>query len=166
MQRQDAPPARVSIERVVEWVDTDAAGHQHNSAVVRWVEAAEAELYRTLGVADMFPCIPRVQHVLNYRRKLWFGQRVTAIVAVTELGRTSMTFGFEVHGAPHDDVEGGLAAQGTFTVVYVPPGSDRAAPWPQRILDVVRPVDAVRPAEAAKPVDAVGPVEVARSLAR
>ena len=40
---------RASVERTVEWVDTDASGHQHNSAVMRWVESAEAELFlRTL----------------------------------------------------------------------------------------------------------------------
>jgi len=39
-----ADPARVVIERRVEWPDTDADGHQHHSVVMRWVEEAEAAL--------------------------------------------------------------------------------------------------------------------------
>lgn len=122
-----------SIERTVEWVDTDAAGHQHNSAIMRWVEAAEAELFRRLDLPDYFPCAPRVQQVINYRNKLWFGQRITATVSVQKIGRTSLTLGFEVHGQPHEKSGGGLAAHGTFTTAYVPAGAEAAHPWPEHI---------------------------------
>ncbi|EMY33147.1 thioesterase family domain protein [Arthrobacter crystallopoietes BAB-32] len=130
-------PAGASIERTVEWADTDAAGHQHNSAIMRWVEAAEAELFRRLELPDYFPSAPRVQQVINYRAKLWFGQRVTAALTVQKIGRTSMTFAFEVHGQPHEKSAGGLAAYGTFTTAYVPEGADSAAPWPEHIRTAV-----------------------------
>ncbi|NKX55701.1 acyl-CoA thioesterase [Arthrobacter sp. E918] len=131
------------IERTVEWVDTDAAGHQHNSAIVRWVEAAEAELFRRLDLPGYFPCAPRVQHVLNYRGKLWFGQRITATVKVQKIGRTSMTFAFEIHGQPHEKSAGGLAAYGTFTTAYVPEGADAAQPWPGHFLRAITGAGAV-----------------------
>ncbi|MFI2565356.1 acyl-CoA thioesterase [Paenarthrobacter sp. NPDC018779] len=89
-----------SVQRTVEWVDTDASGHQHNSAILRWVEAAEAELFRALELPDYFPSAPRVQQIINYKAKLWFGQRVTASVRVQALGRTSLTLEFEVRGHP------------------------------------------------------------------
>jgi acyl-CoA thioester hydrolase len=127
------PVVSASIDRTVEWVDTDAAGHQHNSAVMRWVEAAEAELFRQLAVPDYFPSAPRVQQIINYRSKLWFGQRITATLALEGIGRTSMTFAFEVHGHPHEKSDGGLAAYGTFTTVFVPQGAERAQPWPEHI---------------------------------
>jgi acyl-CoA thioester hydrolase len=133
MERNDGGLPEVSIERTVEWVDTDAAGHQHNSVIMRWVEAAEAELFRRLQLPDYFPSAPRVQQVINYRAKLWFGQRVTARLSVQELGRTSLTFAFEVHGQPHEQSPGGLAADGTFTTVYVPADSGGAQPWPNHI---------------------------------
>ncbi len=44
-----ADPASVVIERRVEWPDTDAAGHQPHSVVMRWVEEAEAALLERLG---------------------------------------------------------------------------------------------------------------------
>lgn len=124
---------KISVERTVEWADTDASGHQHNSAIMRWVEAAEAELFRRLDLPEYFPSAPRVQQVINYRAKLWFGQHVTATVSVQNIGRTSMTFAFEVSGRPIGETAGGLAAYGTFTTAYVPAGSQTAQPWPEKI---------------------------------
>ncbi|HEV7168830.1 MAG TPA: thioesterase family protein [Micrococcaceae bacterium] len=122
--------AKASIERTVEWVDTDASGHQHNSAIMRWVEAAEAQLVRDLGLDDYFPAAPRVRQEINYRTKLWFGQPVTATVAVVKMGRSSMTYAFEVVGHPFAGHAGGTAADGTVTVVHVPVGSSTGSPWP------------------------------------
>ena len=85
-----------TLVRTIEWVDTDAAGHQHNSAVLRFVEACEAKLFRDLDLPEYFPSAPRVRHELNYRAKLYFGQQVTTTVVVEKIGRTSMTFSFEV----------------------------------------------------------------------
>lgn len=126
-----------SIDRRVEWVDTDASGHQHNSAIIRWVEAAEAELLRGLDLPDYFPSAPRVHQEISYRSKLWFGQLVTARIEVQKLGRTSLTYAFEVHGYPHPKSDGGTAALGTFTVAHVPPGSDKAQPWPANLVEAI-----------------------------
>lgn len=122
-----------SVERTVEWVDTDASGHQHNSAILRWVEAAEAELFRSLELPDYFPSAPRVQQVINYKAKLWFGQRITATVKISELGRTSMTMSFEVASDA-----GEVAAYGTVTTVHVPNGTATAQPWPEHLVRAVR----------------------------
>ncbi|WP_306844842.1 acyl-CoA thioesterase [Paenarthrobacter nicotinovorans] len=118
---------------MVEWADTDAAGHHHNSAIVRWVEAAEAELMRELGIPDYFPVAPRVQQLLNFRGKLWFGQQVIASVWVERVGTSSLTLGFDVVGRPCDRSAGGKAADGTITTVHVPPCSTVSAPWPEKM---------------------------------
>ncbi|WP_405473784.1 acyl-CoA thioesterase [Paenarthrobacter ilicis] len=148
-----------SVERTVEWVDTDASGHQHNSAILRWVEAAEAELFRALDLPDYFPSAPRVQQVINYTSKLWFGQRITATVTIQALGRTSMTMAFEVRahplegsasGTPDGDASDGgtpgggevaageVAAYGTVTTVHVPQGSTSAQPWPAHLVAAIQ----------------------------
>ncbi|MFF2300304.1 acyl-CoA thioesterase [Arthrobacter sp. NPDC058127] len=140
----DAHFPEASVERTVEWVDTDASGHQHNSAILRWVEAAEADLFRKLELPDYFPSAPRVQHVINYKAKLWFGQRVRATVRISALGRTSLTMAFEVHGdsliAPDDarSNDGTLAAFGTVTTAHVPPGAATAQPWPENFVKALR----------------------------
>lgn len=128
------------VERMVEWVDTDASGHQHNSAILRWVESAEAELFRNLDLPDYFPSAPRVQQVINYKAKLWFGQRVTATVRIAALGRTSMTMEFEVrgHSAGAARDAGEVAAFGSVTTAHVPPGATSAQPWPEHFVAAVR----------------------------
>ena len=140
----DVQFAEASVERTVEWVDTDASGHQHNSAILRWVEAAEAELFRKLQLPDYFPSAPRVQQVVNYKAKLWFGQRVTATVKIDTLGRTSLTMSFEVRGersgasngaTPHSST---VAAFGTVTTAHVPAGAATAQPWPEHFAKAVR----------------------------
>ena len=131
--------SRASIERTVEWVDTDASGHQHNSAIMRWVEAAEAQLVRGLGLDDYFPTAPRVRQEINYRAKLWFGQSVTATVTVVKMGRSSMTYAFEVVGHPFAGHPGGAAADGTVTVVHVPVGSSTGSPWPEPMRAALAP---------------------------
>lgn len=126
-----------SIERKVEWIDTDAAGHQHNSAIMRWVESCEAELFRTLELPGYFLLAPRVQHVINYRDKLWFGQQVAITVTVSRIGRSSLTFTFEVVGGTYGDHVGGLAAYGSFTTAHVPVGATKSTPWPDSILSTL-----------------------------
>lgn len=129
------PSESTSIARRVEWVDTDAAGHHHNSAIMRWVEAAEAQLIRELGMTGYFPVSPRVQQVVNFRDKLWFEQEITATIWVERLGSSSLTLSFEIAGQPCDRSAGGRAADGTVTTVHVPLGGHHSAPWPEAIRE-------------------------------
>jgi acyl-CoA thioester hydrolase len=122
-----------TIERTVEWIDTDAAGHQHNSAILRWVESCEAQLLRELNLPEYFPVAPRARHEVNYRSKLWFGQPVSITVGVDHVGSSSLRFAFEVVGHQLGDIPGGLAADGTFITVHVPLGAEGSAPWPDKI---------------------------------
>jgi acyl-CoA thioester hydrolase len=82
----------------VEWMDTDAAGHHHNTAVNRFVESAEAALMRERGLPGYFGSAPRVHFEADYEARLWFGQGVSTTVVLERVGRSSMTFAFEVWG--------------------------------------------------------------------
>lgn len=125
--------AGCSLERTIEWVDTDAAGHQHNSVLMRFVEAAEAKLFRELGQHSYFGIAPRVRQEIDYRAKLYFGQLVSTTIIVTRIGTSSMEFAFKVWGHPHEGRDVVLAAEGKFVTVCVPQGSEKSAPWPQEI---------------------------------
>lgn len=123
--------AQAVVERRVEWHDTDASGHQHHSAILRWVEAAEAELLRQRGLDGLFGRAPRVRHEVDYRARLWFGETVTTRLWVVRLGRTSLTYAFEVTGGE------GVAARGGLVVVHAHPGSPTAEPWPRRVREAL-----------------------------
>lgn len=119
--------ARVAIDRQVEWPDTDAAGHYHHSTVIRWVEAAEAALHEKLGLLDLFGAVPRVHYEVDYLARLWFRDRVTVVLWVADLGRSSIRYEFEVHRG--DDV----AAKGAMVAVHSDPGEASTSPWPEQV---------------------------------
>lgn len=126
----------VEIERRVEWSDTDAAGHQHYTAVLRWVEAAEAQLLRDLGIEWLFGRVPRVRHEVDYSGRLWFGEVVRVRLWVDSLGRSSIRYGFAVTGPK------GPAAQGLVTAVHALPERDKSAPWPEDVRSLLAPAPA------------------------
>ncbi|WP_256839614.1 acyl-CoA thioesterase [Ornithinimicrobium faecis] len=120
--------SRVSVTRVVDWCDTDAAGHYHHSSVIRWVEAAENELHVQRGLLELFGVVPRVRYEVDYLDRLWFREEVVTELWVESLGRTSLVYGFEVTGPR------GPAARGRMVCVNigdrsgeVPAGADSPA---------------------------------------
>lgn len=123
----DGAEPEVTIERRVEWHDTDAAGHHHHSVILRWVESAEAELLRQCGIAWLFGSTPRVRHEINYRSRLWFGETAHTRVRVAEIGRSSLRFAFEVRGPS------GPVADGSLVIVHAAPDSPSAQPWPYEV---------------------------------
>ncbi|MFI7099392.1 acyl-CoA thioesterase [Streptomyces sp. NPDC050161] len=121
----------VTVRHRVEWHDTDASGHQHHSAILRWVESAEAELLRSYGLEWLFGRTPRVRHEVSYRARLWFGETVSTRLRVERLGRTSLGYAFDVHGKE------GTAAEGKLIVAHAAPESPTATPWPQAVRDAL-----------------------------
>ncbi|MGH3653084.1 acyl-CoA thioesterase [Glutamicibacter sp.] len=125
--------AGTTLERTIEWVDTDAAGHQHNSAILRFVEAAEAKLFRELELPGYFPIAPRVRQEVDYKAKLFFGQGVTTVLRIDRLGGKSLCFSFKVFGHAFNDRVIAEAASGKFVTACVPLGSETSAPWPENV---------------------------------
>lgn len=126
----------------LEWIDTDAAGIYHNATVSRFVEAAEATLMRERGLPGYFPVAPRVRYEVSFEAPLFFGQEVTASVAVIAIGRSSMTFEFEVWGESFEGRPGKRAASGSYVTVHIAgahdDGSARSAPWPPEWVVALR----------------------------
>ena len=93
--------AALTTRRRVEFRDTDAAGIVHFSAFFFWMESAEHELMRSVGlhVFERHPdgneySWPRVSVSCDYRSALRFGEEVDITVRVAELGRSSVTYRF------------------------------------------------------------------------
>ena len=123
-----------SLTGRVEWVDTDAAGIYHNSAVIRFVESAEAALLRECGLVGYFPVAPRVRYEVDFHAPLYFGQEVTTDLDIAHLGSSSMRFEFSIWGEAFEGRERQLAAQGAYVTVHIDRTASGAvaAPWPSR----------------------------------
>ncbi|MCT4351728.1 acyl-CoA thioesterase [Streptomyces sp. Je 1-79] len=122
----------VTVERRVEWPDTDAAGHYHHSTVVRWVEAAEAVLLRRLGLSHLFGSTPRVHFEADYRARLWFGEAVRTELRVTKVGASSLHYAFTVLGE-----EGAEAATGRMVIAHSAARATGTTPWPADVREVL-----------------------------
>ncbi|GAA2748787.1 MULTISPECIES: acyl-CoA thioesterase [Kitasatospora] len=114
----------------VEWMDTDAAGHHHNTAVVRYLEAAEAALMHACGITGYFGAAPRVHYAADFTSPLRFGQEVTTHLTVERVGTSSLTLRFEMWGEATDHHPRRLAATGRYTTAHVPAGHTGSTPWP------------------------------------
>jgi YbgC/YbaW family acyl-CoA thioester hydrolase len=102
-------------ERVrVAWIDTDAGGRIHFTAVFRWAELAETGLYRKLGLLEQGRGdYPRRRVEAEYLRVLVFDDEVELTIRVESVGRTSIHFAWEgVHDAE-------VAITGAHTIVHV-----------------------------------------------
>jgi acyl-CoA thioester hydrolase len=118
----------ITIRRRVQWIDTDAAGVWHHSTAVRWMEEAEAELHRQLGIIDeTFGLTPRVHVEFDFGTPVRFDDEVEITLGVAEVGSTSATYDFGVeHG-------GERAVTGRVVIVLIDGVTGRAKPWPDHL---------------------------------
>lgn len=131
--------------RRVAWSDTDPSGAYQFTAAMRYVEDAEVELLRELGVLDqLYPHIPRVAVEARFLRPCYFEELLDIDVRVTRVGRSSISYAFRIRGAA------AVRAEGTLVSAYVGSGGT-PAPVPAEARAVLRaafPSAVTVPAEA------------------
>lgn len=120
----DSNPASLRIQRRIEWSDTDASGHWHNTTAFRMVEWAETALLERLGILDdVYAHLPRARIEADFHRPLEFRDLVDATITVTKVGGSSLTYDFTI------DRDGERCV--AMTVVTVLLDADgRKRPWP------------------------------------
>ena len=124
--------ARIIVTRRLAWHETDASGHNHFAAALRWVEEAEHQLYRCIGETDHIPVIPRVHVEVDYSARLYFNDLLTVSVGVIKVGGSSCTFAFEV-----DREDGVRAVSGRIVIVHASSTSEGSAPWPSILREAL-----------------------------
>lgn len=119
-------PAAITVERRVEWSDTDAAGQHHFTSVLRWAEQAEFVLQERLGIAELVAghC-PRVHLSVDFKRPVYAREVVEIDLAVREVGATSVSYGFTVRRGAE------TVAAGVVKAVFVDDG--RPVRWPDEV---------------------------------
>jgi len=104
--------------RRVEFADTDMAGIVHFSNFFRYMEAAEVEFLRSLGLSVVFQTpegqrlgFPRRAASCDYQRPARFQDVLDIAVTVQNVGHKSVTYQFEFAK------EGAVIALGQITAV-------------------------------------------------
>jgi acyl-CoA thioester hydrolase len=122
----------ITIQRRVQWMDTDAAGIWHHSVVLRWAEEAEAELHRRLGIVDItFGATPRVRTEFDFPNSVRFDDVVDITLTISHLGTTSMAYEIEV------DNDSRPVAKGRMVIVLIDRESGQKRDWPASVREAV-----------------------------
>ena len=119
------------IERLrVRWVDTDASGRIHYTAAFRYFETAEWELFRKIGIPfrghEKNWGFPRVAVSATFHVPLYADDNIAVHISPERVGKTSITFAFEVFR------EETRCISGKITAVFIN-DQDRPMPIPDAI---------------------------------
>ncbi len=126
--------ASISLERRIEWVDTDAAGRYHYATAFRLVEAAETSLMARLGLEDIFPRMPRAHLEADFKRMVEFRDPIEVNLEVVSVGNSSVSYEFELLH------EGELCVNGKLVAVLVDPDG-RPTRWSDEHRKLLMPDD-------------------------
>jgi acyl-CoA thioester hydrolase len=127
------------FENRVRYVDTDASGRIHFTAMLRHFEAAEIEFMRSLALDRTYReqemrgmQFPRVRVECNYTAFVRFDDLLLIEVSVERIGNTSYTLAFYV------SVKETPVAQGRIVVVCVDMAENRSRPLPDGLRSALQ----------------------------
>ncbi|MBV9762360.1 MAG: acyl-CoA thioesterase [Acidobacteriaceae bacterium] len=125
------------FETRIRFIDTDASGRIHYTAMFRYFESAEIEFLRTLGISYSSRAgynLPRVHVECDFLRVIGHDDLITIEVSLTKLGRSSIRFEFRTIKA------GEVAARGVVVVACADSQTMRAVPMPDELRAKLAPV--------------------------
>jgi YbgC/YbaW family acyl-CoA thioester hydrolase len=114
----------------IRFIDTDASGRIHYTAMFRYFESAEIEFLRTLGIsyeARQTYSLPRVHIECDFFRIISHDDLIDIEVFVTTLGRSSIRFEFQTFKAAE------LAAKGAVVIACTDRETLRSVPIPDDV---------------------------------
>lgn len=138
----DLPSSPLVIERRVAFSQTDASGLIHFTTYFTFMEAAEAELFRRLGIQLLKKAdgstsgFPRVDCRCQFRRPVGFDDTVRIELRIEELNEKRIHYGFTFTGP-----NGKTCAEGSMVTAYVV-GDDslrlQSASMPEECLSLLK----------------------------
>jgi len=108
------------------FIDTDASGRIHYTALLRYFEAAEIELFRAAGVQhDRHEVVfPRVHIECDYRSAIHFDDELIVELSVGNMGRSSIELLYRAMK------KGVVAASGKIVIAAMNPKTNQSAEIP------------------------------------
>jgi len=119
----------------IRFIDTDASGRIHYTAMFRYFESAELEFFREIGVLHRHPttAFPRVHVECDYSGAIHYDDLLTIELAIRKIGKSSVRFEFLVLK------NGAEVAKGAVVVACIDRQAQRAVPIPDNIREKLLP---------------------------
>jgi len=122
------------------FIDTDASGRIHYTALLRYFEAAEIELFREAGAwqdrAEV--AFPRVHVECDYRAAIYFDDELIIELSIGTMGRSSIELLYRAMK------NGAVAASGKIVIVAMNPQTGRPTEVPLGVREKLAPWFAAR----------------------
>lgn len=123
------------VKKRVRYAEIDAQAVVFNSRYLEYFDIGITEYWRAAGVYGRWPANDSPEfHVaraeVDYKAPILLDEEIDICVRADRVGRTSMTFLFELHGADRDD----LRAAGRLVNVHVAEAQGAPAPVPEEFL--------------------------------
>ena len=128
---------RFSVRKRVRYAEIDAQAVVFNSRYLEYFDIGITEYWRAAGVYDRWPERESPEfHVaraeVDYKVPILLDEEIDICVRCSRVGRSSMTFLFELHGAGKDD----LRATGLEVSVHVAEAQGAATPVPDEFISL------------------------------
>ena len=142
---------RCTHELRVRWAEVDMQKVVFNAHYLTYIDTAIAEYWREIGLAYPHGYVDRYGNdvylrkaTVEYLASAHYDDVLAVCTRVAKLGRSSMTFHFEIY---RDEPEADAAPLITAELVYVNanPASMKSAPLPQDLRDRVARYERVAP---------------------
>lgn len=124
----------------VRFNEVDRQGIVHNSVPLIYFSVGMGEYYRTLGYDRLAEekanghAIHAVHAAVTYRSPMSFDEEIDVHVRVAKMGRTSLSFAYEIHAVS----DGRVAATGEQVWVNTDKESHRPTPWTEKFRAAIR----------------------------
>lgn len=121
-----------TTEIPIRYRDLDPEGHVNHAVYVSYLELARVRYLRELlgaGIEDLEAVVAHLE--IDYRRPITIEETATVALRVTELGRSSVTMGYEVRA------DGDVVATAETVMVRVGEDGD-ATPMPEAWRETIR----------------------------
>ena len=135
----------------VRWSEVDMQKIVFNGNYLNYIDVAVAEYWRAIGLPYPHGYVDKYANdvylrkaTVEYLGSARYDELIDVLVRVAKLGRTSMTFAFEIWRAAPDPPERPLI---TAELAYVnaDPANMKAAPVPQAVRDTIVGFELVAP---------------------
>ncbi len=122
------------------FIDTDASGRIHYTALLRYFEAAEIELFREAGAMEDRAEVefPRVHVECDYRTAIHFDDEIVIELAVGNMGRSSIELRYRAMK------QGMVAASGQIIIAAMNRRTGRSTEIPLGVREKLEPWNAPR----------------------
>ncbi len=122
-------PEPFHFQTRIRFIDTDASGRIHYTAMFRYFESAEIEFMRSLGIVYLRHefTFPRVHVQCDFKLAMEHDDLIDIAVSLTKLGTSSVRLEF------HTKKDGATAATGIIVLACMDRQTQRSRPIPAQL---------------------------------